>query len=275
MTEQWWPDGTKTLPYVTSEWNPRRRHPILGYITPHNGIDLIGFRYVRASAAGVVTFARYNGGAGNEVRIRHADGSETRYKHLAKGLAVKVGDRVKARQIVGRMGTTGMSTGVHLHFETRLSPSSPSMNPRDFLAPRLTFAGGSSTPISSTIYEEDDDMQKPVAFERTDGATPEYMLCAPWLEGADEKQFGYIVTGDPGKGIAWLRMYARGSGSNGVKRNENGGYIDIQAASREIRTLWLAAAPVAEVREGLELSKLLTAVQAVPGETVGELKKRL
>jgi hypothetical protein len=145
-----WPNGSAEVPYVTSEWNPARRNPVTGIIQPHNGIDVIGFTFNEACASGVVTFARYNGGAGNEVRILHDDGRETRYKHNAR-ILVRVGQRVSQGTPLGVMGSTGQSTGIHLHLETRETPSSPSMNPRIFMRARITLAGD-GTPI------QEDDM---------------------------------------------------------------------------------------------------------------------
>ena len=85
---------------------------------------------------------------------------------------------------------------------------------------------------------EDTDM-RPVAFQRTTNPS-EWMLAAPWLVGPGNQQ-GYIVTTDVNRGTAWLRMYARGAGSNGVDRD---GYIAIQEAARELRAQWLAAGAV-------------------------------
>jgi len=82
---------------------------------------------------------------------------------------------------------------------------------------------------------EDDDM-RPVAFQRNTNGD-EWLLAAPWLVGGDSKQQGYIVTTDRETGNAWLRMYAKGAGSNGVNRE---GYIAIQEQARILRTQWLA-----------------------------------
>lgn len=141
-----WPNGSTTIPTVTSEFG-MRVHPIFGTTTLHAGIDLVGFPLNLSSAAGVVTFAKFNGGAGNEVRVRHDDGTETRYKHNASFL-VQVGDRVEAATPVGVMGSTGDSTGDHLHFETRDTPTSAARNPRDFINDHLYDTA--STPTKTT-----------------------------------------------------------------------------------------------------------------------------
>lgn len=88
----------------------------------HQGIDIAGAigSPVQAAAAGTVEFAGWtSGGYGNLIEIRHADGSITRYAHLDR-LWVPQGDCVSQGQMIGEMGSTGRSTGPHLHFEIHL-----------------------------------------------------------------------------------------------------------------------------------------------------------
>lgn len=97
-----------------------RRDPLLGTPAMHAGID---FRVpyggaVRAAGAGTVVAAGWNGGYGRMVEIEHADGMTTRYAHLSK-IAVKTGDRVERGAVVGKAGSSGRSTGPHLHYEVR------------------------------------------------------------------------------------------------------------------------------------------------------------
>ncbi len=105
---------------ITSRFSTRRFHPILKIRRPHLGVDYgapIGTP-IRTVGDGTVIFAKYNGGGGNVVRIRHNSMYETVYKHLhgfAKG--VRSGTKVKQGQIIGYVGNTGLSTGPHLHFE--------------------------------------------------------------------------------------------------------------------------------------------------------------
>ncbi len=135
-----------------------RWNPVTGIYTLHAGVDLIGFTYNRSSDAGVVTFARYNGAAGNEVRVKHDDGTETRYKHN-KSISVGVGQRVIRGQSLGVVGTTGASTGVHCHFETRVGPLAAPKDPDDFMATHLlsatTPSGGGTTPLPTTNGDRD------------------------------------------------------------------------------------------------------------------------
>jgi hypothetical protein len=107
---------------VTSRYNPRRMHPILKRIKPHNGTDFgapIGTPVVAASG-GKVAFVGRAGPNGNMVTIAHDGGYQTGYSHLsrfAKGL--KAGARVEQRQTLGYVGSTGRSTGPHLHFSAK------------------------------------------------------------------------------------------------------------------------------------------------------------
>lgn len=98
----------------------RRKHPILGYRKMHTGVDFAAPRGTPILAAGSGTVERANryGGYGNYIRIRHSDGYKTAYAHL-KGFArgVKSGAYVKQDQVIGYVGTTGRSTGPHLHYE--------------------------------------------------------------------------------------------------------------------------------------------------------------
>jgi murein DD-endopeptidase MepM/ murein hydrolase activator NlpD len=97
-----------------------RRHPILGYNRMHQGIDF-GAGHgtpVVAAGDGVVVEARRWGGYGNWVRVRHNGGWETGYAHLSRfGKGVRAGQRVKQGQVIAYVGSTGASTGPHLHYE--------------------------------------------------------------------------------------------------------------------------------------------------------------
>lgn len=102
----------------------RRRHPILGYTRAHNGTDFAAptGTPIMAAGNGVVERANRFGSFGNYIRIRHANGYETAYAHLngfARG--IRAGSRVTQGQIIGYVGTTGRSTGPHLHYEVHLN----------------------------------------------------------------------------------------------------------------------------------------------------------
>ncbi len=103
---------------VTSNFNPKRFHPIHKTTRPHNGTDF-GAKTgtpVRSVSDGVVTYAGRNGGHGKFVKIKHMSPYETSYSHLS-AISVKKGQRIKKGQIIGKVGSTGASTGPHLHYQ--------------------------------------------------------------------------------------------------------------------------------------------------------------
>lgn len=95
-----------------------RRHPILGYTRMHAGIDFAA-RYgspIYAVTDGVVTYAGRHGGHGNYVRLQHGGGLATGYGHMSR-IAARPGQRVRQGQVIGYVGSSGLSTGPHLHYE--------------------------------------------------------------------------------------------------------------------------------------------------------------
>ncbi len=109
-----------------------RSDPFTGKRTWHDGVDLAGKEGsdIIAVAAGVVTYAGERYGYGNLVEIDHGDGLVTRYGH-AKSIKVKLGDVVQKGQVVALMGSTGRSTGPHVHFE--VLKNGKSKNPEDYI----------------------------------------------------------------------------------------------------------------------------------------------
>ncbi len=97
-----------------------RNDPFTHELRFHRGVDLAApdGMDVRAAAAGRVTFSGFQEGYGNTIVVQHPGGFETRYAHL-KGLLAKTGDWLQPAQILGTVGSTGRSTGPHLHFEVR------------------------------------------------------------------------------------------------------------------------------------------------------------
>lgn len=104
---------------VTSRFGPRN-HPILGTEHHHGGIDIAAPQGspIHAAAAGIVRHAAEQGGYGNVVILDHGGGVETRYAHC-ESISVEPGQRVEAGAQLGTVGSTGRSTGPHLHFELR------------------------------------------------------------------------------------------------------------------------------------------------------------
>lgn len=105
---------------ITSKFSGSRKHPVLGFTRAHKGVD---FRAptgtpIPAAGAGRVIARSYNRGHGNFVKIRHNGTFETLYAHMSKfAKGVNVGTTVRQGQIIGYSGSTGLSTGPHLHYE--------------------------------------------------------------------------------------------------------------------------------------------------------------
>ena len=112
------------LPLVSARVSSRfgmRRHPLLGGMRNHSGVDLAAPQGtpVYAPAAGIVGAAQWQGGYGLLVAVDHPGGMETRYGHLFR-IAVVPGQSVAAGEVIGYVGSTGLSTGPHLHYEVRV-----------------------------------------------------------------------------------------------------------------------------------------------------------
>lgn len=116
---------------VTSKFG-YRRHPITGRRSMHKGIDIAAKHGtdIVAMADGIVIFSGRKGGYGNIVEVRHANGLETRYAHNHRNL-VKEGDMVRKGQVIAKLGSTGRSTGPHIHFEVRRNGEA--INPIQYL----------------------------------------------------------------------------------------------------------------------------------------------
>ncbi len=109
-----------------------RMDPFLKGPAIHTGIDLRGEKGdpVRVTANGTITIASWQGGYGNMVEVDHGNGLTTRYGHLSQ-IDVKVGQTVRIGQTIGKIGSTGRSTGPHLHYETRVNGEA--VDPQKFL----------------------------------------------------------------------------------------------------------------------------------------------
>ncbi len=109
---------------ISSRLNRSRLHPVLGVVRRHEGIDFAADpgTPVMAAGDGVVVRQDWIGGYGNMVEVRHANGIVTRYGHL-QGFArgISTGDRVEQGDVIGYVGSTGLATGPHLHYEFRIN----------------------------------------------------------------------------------------------------------------------------------------------------------
>ena len=108
------------LSYISSKYNLKRRHPVLHTIRAHRGVDYAANKGspIRATGDGTIIFAQYNGGCGYEVKIKHSEDYTTRFCHLnGYSARTKVGRKIKQGQTIGYVGSTGLATGPHLHYE--------------------------------------------------------------------------------------------------------------------------------------------------------------
>ncbi|MDI1355641.1 MAG: M23 family metallopeptidase [bacterium] len=117
---------------LTSGYSENRLHPVLGVNRPHYGQDLSSptGNAIYATANGIAEIAKFSNSAGNWVMVNHKNGYKTSYMHLSS-LNVKPGQSVKKGQLIGYVGTTGYSTGPHLHYEVR--KNEVPLNPVKFL----------------------------------------------------------------------------------------------------------------------------------------------
>jgi murein DD-endopeptidase MepM/ murein hydrolase activator NlpD len=117
-----------------------RMDPFLHRPAMHTGLDMRGDigDPVHATASGRVSMAGREGGYGNMVEIQHTNGLATRYGHLSE-IDVKVGQKVRIGEVIGRIGSTGRSTGPHLHYETRVDGDA--VDPQKFLRAGVRLGG--------------------------------------------------------------------------------------------------------------------------------------
>jgi murein DD-endopeptidase MepM/ murein hydrolase activator NlpD len=127
---------------VSSSFSSKRRHPVLGFTRAHKGVD---FRAghgtpIPAAGAGRVVERKYGGGYGNYVTIRHNGAYSTRYAHMSRfQKGVSVGTGVRQGQIIGYVGSTGLSTGPHLHYE--IIQNGRHVNPMTVKLPAISSLG--------------------------------------------------------------------------------------------------------------------------------------
>lgn len=111
---------------VSSSFNLQRRHPVLDVVRPHEGTDYAAppGTPIKAAGHGRVQFAGWKGGYGRTVILKHGDNITTLYAHMSRlGKGIKNGTRVKQGDTIGHVGSSGMVTGPHLHYEFRVNGS--------------------------------------------------------------------------------------------------------------------------------------------------------
>ncbi len=124
---------------ITSGYTRRRRHPILGGYHPHLAVDYAAptGTPIQAVADGKVVFRGWNRGYGRQVAIKHGNGYTTYYNHLSRyGRGIKKGKRVKQKQIIGYVGSTGLATGPHLDY--RIAKNGKFLDPLKMKSPPIS-----------------------------------------------------------------------------------------------------------------------------------------
>lgn len=145
-----------------------RRHPILGYQKAHKGVDFAASRGtpIMAAGDGVVERAGPYGSFGNYVRIRHAQGYKTAYAHMnAIKKGVRTGARVRQGDVIGFVGSTGRSTGPHLHYEVHLKDKP--VNPQSLKIATGYELGGKQLERFREVRDRVDAMRAPPPEEAT------------------------------------------------------------------------------------------------------------
>jgi murein DD-endopeptidase MepM/ murein hydrolase activator NlpD len=108
---------------ISSNFNPRRRHPILNSIRAHRGVDYAAprGRPIKAAGDGKVIFRGVKGGYGKTIILQHGGNITTLYAHMSRYAGARIGGRVRQGQTIGYVGATGLATANHLHYEYRLN----------------------------------------------------------------------------------------------------------------------------------------------------------
>ena len=138
---------------VSSKFSWRRKHPILGVVRPHLGVDLAApyGTPVMAASDGKIIFRGRRGGFGKQIIIKHPNGYKTYYGHLSRySRGTARGNKVKQKQIIGYVGSTGLSTGPHLDY--RVSENGQFKNPFALkFKPRSILKGGDKASLDQSI----------------------------------------------------------------------------------------------------------------------------
>lgn len=263
-------NGLTTLPRITDVYG-WRIHPIYGDRRMHFGTDTVGHPdgMNHTPKAGVVIFAQYNGGAGNEVRVQTPDGTVFRLKHHA-AMIVKVGDQLPAGAATGPTGTTGDSTGVHCHLEL--------------------WAGTAYTidPMPALIAEVESYL---ASLAQPNGKKkPMRIVSAPWLPAqntlpglpkigdyisgvSDPNEAGgkYLLVNEVSGRSAQIRGTQNQIGLLGKFLNENGTATNPQAEINWIMSQLAAVAPVGGSGSPVDVAALVAAIDKSDDDEHAEL----
>lgn len=162
---------------ISSHYTMARKHPILGYTRPHQGVDYAAPKGtpVMAVADGEVTRAAYTGGYGHLIILKHKGKLESQYAHLsgyAKG--IKRGANVSQGQVIGYVGSTGLSTGPHLDF--RIKKNGSFVNPEEIIIPNKLPINDKEIPTYKKYIEK-------IEAYMQDSQNRENFVAEEWLKG--------------------------------------------------------------------------------------------
>ncbi len=163
---------------VTSGYTYRRRHPVYGTYRPHLGIDYGAptGTPIMAVGSGTIKYLGWRGGFGKHITVRHSSGLESLYSHLSRyGRNLRKGSKVRQGQVIGYVGSTGVSTGPHLDF--RLKQNGKYINPTKAINPRAASI--------SKAHKQGYEARKKIIREFMDGTRP--------LESYDPEALGLIA----------------------------------------------------------------------------------
>src|SRR5690606_20088695 len=190
-----WRNPVRGAP-ITSKFNPQRMHPILKKKMPHNGTDFgapTGTPIHAASFGKIAKLGQY-GPNGNYVAIEHDNGYETGYSHLSRfEPGLKLGDNVKRGQVIGYVGTTGRSTGPHLHFSARKNGAY--IDPESLRLDALTVLPAAERAVFQGVKEKYDALLEAVALPPA--LPPQLVASVPAPAAADEDMEGEGEDGEP------------------------------------------------------------------------------
>lgn len=160
---------------ISSHFNLNRKHPVLHTIRAHKGTDYAAPRGtpIKAAGDGKIVHAGVKGGYGNTVIIQHGQGYQTLYAHMHNfGRGIKSGTKVRQGQIIGYVGTTGLSTGPHLHYEFHVN--GVPRNPMTIDLPKTTSIASSEKAIfkaqTQTLVAQLDEYKASTQLALADGA---------------------------------------------------------------------------------------------------------
>jgi len=209
----------------------------------HSGVDFgaPSGSVIKASAGGIVTssgWINYKAGYGVIVYYPNPNISVLYCHQLLNANRPKVGERVSKGSSLGLVGSTGHSTGPHLHMEIMVGEGAHTYAGIWNYFSRTMLANLEKSDLINVTDEEEDDMLKPKLVRRIGETTIEWSLVAPWLTGNDDKQKGYFVITTEDEAKAAARLYD--IGFNNETKVNRADYIEMQKLARKIRIQYLA-----------------------------------